>query len=100
MPSFGFTPRSPDGTRRYPRGWAVTLPEPEWVSQEDAAKQLRVNILRVGVLISNEHLDAAETVTGAMGVTEASLTREAEWRASASLAAKYRRALRDLLRWS
>ncbi len=70
-------------TRRYPKGMAVQAEPPDWVSQHDAARELGIHVLRVGFLISNEHLEPAETALREMGVTRDSLDQERRWRSAA-----------------
>jgi hypothetical protein len=69
------------------------------VSQYEAARELGINPFRIGVLISNDHLQAAETALREMGVTRRSLDEELEWRRTASARRRLMRPLRDVLRW-
>ena len=57
------------------------LESPAWVSQREAARELNVAVLRIGLLIANEHLEAAEDLERNMGVTRISLDAERRWRA-------------------
>lgn len=85
-------------TRRYPKGMAVQLEPPAWVSQHDAARELGINVLRIGNLISNDHLAPAETASREMGVTRASVDAALSWRREASrLQRRLLRPLRDIL---
>lgn len=86
-------------SRRYPRGMAVRAERPDWVSQHDAARELRIAVFRVGVLISNRHLVAAENAAREMGVTRASLDAERRLRAQAPLRARALRPFKDALHW-
>ncbi|MGN6245787.1 MAG: hypothetical protein ACTHQ3_19225 [Motilibacteraceae bacterium] len=86
--------------RRYPKGCAVTLDPPHWVSQRDAAHELGINVFRIGVLISNGHLEAAETSLHEMGVSRVSLDEELRWRRDAPLVRRgLVRPIRDALSW-
>lgn len=85
--------------RRYPEGAAVQLEAPAWVSQHDAARELGVCVFRIGVLISNDHLEAAETDAREMGVSRASLDNELCWRRQAPFARRWLRPMRDILNW-
>lgn len=85
--------------RRYPEGAAVQLEAPAWVPQHDAARELGVNIFRIGVLISNDHLEAAETDAREMGVSRGSLDVELRWRREAPVVRRWLRPLRDILNW-
>lgn len=71
----------------------------EWLSQQDAARQLGVTLPKVGMLIANDHLVGAGSSNDDMGVTVASLEAEAAWRQSASARARIGRIVRDLVRW-
>ena len=87
-------------TRRYPKGTAVQSDPREWVSQYDAARELGINVFRIGNLISNDHLEAAETASREMGVTRASLDVELRWRRAAPRLRRWLlRPLRDSLNW-
>ncbi|MFN2537309.1 MAG: hypothetical protein ABR549_04045 [Mycobacteriales bacterium] len=87
-------------TRRYPRGMAVNAEPPDWVSQCDAARELGIHILRIGNLISNDHLEPAETASREMGVTRASLDAELRWRREAPRLRRWLlRPMRDSLNW-
>lgn len=88
--------------RGYPaamRGRVRAVMDDEWVSQFDAADRLGVSMYRVGQLIANGTLQAAENPAGQAGVTSLSVAAEREWRRTASAASKLRRLLRDLVRW-
>lgn len=87
-------------TRRYPKGMAVQLEPPEWVSQHDAARELGINAFRIGNLLSNDHLEPAETASREMGVTRANLDAELRWRREAPHLRRWLlRPLRDSLNW-
>lgn len=87
-------------TRRYPKGMAIQLEPPAWVSQYDAARELGINIFRIGNLISNDHLEPAETASREMGVTRASLDEELKWRREAPRLRRWLlRPLRDSVNW-
>jgi hypothetical protein len=86
-------------TRRYPKGMAVQAEPPDWVSQHDAARELGIHVLRVGFLISNDHLEPAETALREMGVTRDSLDQERRWRSEAPLLRRAIRPLRDAINW-
>jgi len=75
------------------------VPDEQWVSQQDAAKRLGVTLPKVGMLIANDHLDGAGNSSDDMGVTVDSLEAELVWRQSASVPARVRRIVRDLLHW-
>lgn len=77
----------------------VAAQESEWISQFDAAATLGVPVLRVGVLIANDHLVAAENEQGQAGVTRDSVERELAWRSSASRPRRALRILRDTVNW-
>lgn len=85
------------------RGWGekapISVSDGDWVSQFDAADALHVGLYRVGSLIANGHLRAAENSTGEAGVTRASLEQERRWRSSASPFRKTVRLIRDWARW-
>ncbi len=78
------------------KSWADRLPqEPfpyralpadgRWTTQEDAAVQLGIGLLRVGWLVANRHLDAVRTTTpGQLAVSRAGIEAERRWRATAS----------------
>jgi len=66
--------------RRYLENCNVPqLEAPAWVSQREAARELNVAVLRIGLLIANEHLEAAEDLERNMGVTRISLDAERRW---------------------
>ena len=81
------------------RGWGtiVQVPASGWMSQFDAAEALNVPILRIGNLIANRHLVAAENERGEAGVTRNSVEREVAWRSSASGLRRALRLLRDMV---
>lgn len=79
--------------------------EAEWMSQYDAAEALGINIVRVGWLVANDHLDAVET-TGQVwpdsgrpvpGVTREGVERELRWRQETARWRKLRRVVADLM---
>jgi hypothetical protein len=80
-------------------GRVVVVPDNEWMNQFDAASALGVSVLRIGSLIANEHLVAAENTGGTAGVTRASVELEQSWRSSSTKLARTLRFLGDLLRW-
>jgi hypothetical protein len=86
-------------TRHYPKNMAVKLEAPEWVSQETAANELDVNLLRIGLLIANDHLEAAETTARLMGVSRDSLDAEKHWRQSSSFINRVKRLAQDSINW-
>ena len=55
------------------------LESPAWVSQREAAREMNVAVLRIGLLIANEHLAAKEDLERNMGVTGISLDAERRW---------------------
>ena len=66
--------RQPEGKSRLARKYLATgnvlrLAAPMWVSQREAARELNVSVLRVGLLLANEHLEPAEDSERNMGVT-------------------------------
>ncbi len=84
---------------RYPRGYALTVPDAEFVSQWDAAAQLGISVGRVDWRVACEHLEPAEDAARTMGVTRASLEREVEWQRRATRWSKVRRVIGNTLRW-
>lgn len=91
--------------RGYPRAmnrWANAPAEVDpgsWVSQPAAAERLGVSMVRIAVLIANEHLSPATDPNGEQGVTAASLETEARWRDEAGFARKVKRMVKDCVRW-
>jgi len=75
------------------------LEAPDWVSQREAARELNVAVLRIGLLIANEHLAAKEDLERNMGVTGISLDAEHRWRQETPLAVRLLRPLRDSVNW-
>jgi hypothetical protein len=71
----------------------------EWISQQDAARRLGVNLAKVAMLIANDHLVGAGNSNDDTGVTLASLATEVAWRESASAPARMGRLVRDTVRW-
>ena len=69
------------------------------MSQREAARELNVAVLRIGLLIANEHLEAAEDLERNMGVTRISLDAERRWRQETPLAVRLLRPLRDSVNW-
>lgn len=70
-----------------------------WLSQPDAARELRTHLGVVALLVASGHLEPAETVDQGMGVTRASVLAEHEWRRTAPRTQRWARRLRDVLRW-
>jgi hypothetical protein len=70
-----------------------------WMSQPEAAHYLGIALIRIGVLIANDHLAPAENPLGQSGVTTASVETEKMWRANATIRAKSIRLLKDTIRW-
>lgn len=85
--------------KHYRTGYATQCEPPEWVSQRQAAEELRAHWSIIGLLIANHHLEQAETGIREMGVTRISLDREKEWRANASTTKILQRMAKDSLRW-
>jgi hypothetical protein len=85
--------------RRYPRRYATKVAATEFVSQHEVARELGISVGRVGWLVACAHLEPAEDEDRNMGVTRASLEREAAWSRSAGLRAKARRVIGDTVRW-
>lgn len=85
----------------YPAAWnAPTVDDGEWLSQGEAARQLRVGAgLRIGMLIVNERLQPAHNSAGEAGVTLSSVAAELTWRQQASLWGRLRRFIADLIGW-
>ena len=82
--------------RRYPKYSNVPQMEsPAWVSQRQAARELSVSVLRIGLLMANEHLEPAEDSERNMGVTRISLDAERRWRRETPLAIRFLRPVRD-----
>jgi len=71
----------------------------DWTSQFDAADKLGISFDRVGLLIANGTLRAAENPASQAGVTTASVVTELQWRRTASRVSKLKRWLRHLVRW-
>jgi hypothetical protein len=69
------------------------------VGQYEAAQELNVTVLRVGLLIANQHLDGAEDLERNMGVTRVSLDAELRSRRETPLAIRLLRPLRDAVNW-
>ncbi|MDP9403494.1 MAG: DNA-binding protein [Actinomycetota bacterium] len=82
-----------------PMGRVLSVPDEEWLSQFEAAERLGIGMFRVGVLIANGHLVAAENATGQAGVTGASVEREQHWRSSAGIVRRAGRLIRDVVNW-
>ncbi|HET6804137.1 MAG TPA: hypothetical protein VFH59_01670 [Frateuria sp.] len=85
------------------------LGQDEWASRAQAAEELGVGVLRIDWLVSNGHLEPAETETYLpdldvrgyeVGVTRSSLQTEKQWRRNVSRWRRWGRALRDLLETS
>jgi hypothetical protein len=74
------------------------VPDEEWISQYGAAEALGISLRRVVWRIMGDHLDAAQNSEGVAGVTRTSVERDRQWTADASLGAKLRRFLTDLLK--
>lgn len=86
--------------RRYLKNTNVPqVGSPAWVSQREAARRLNVSVLRVGLLIANEHLEPAEDGERNMGVTLISLAAERRWRRETPLALRLLRPFRDAVNW-
>ena len=91
--------------RRYPRimgAWSnapVEVGACEWVSQPDAARELKVPLLLLGWIIACEHLTPANGPDGKAGVTRASLDREIAWRNEATIGRRLGRWVKNTLRW-
>lgn len=86
--------------RGYPDHMDVpVVPDGEWVSQFDAARELGVNVFRIGALIANGHLEPAENAEGEAGVTRTSLFEELEWRRRSGWLRRLARTAGDLIRW-
>ena len=97
--------------KSYPEGYAVSVPEEEWLSQEQAARALGVSLPTVGLLIANDHLVPATTPTRRWGVvptvdaflqpgvTAASVSAEKRWRQSAPRRRRWFRRLKDIPGW-
>jgi hypothetical protein len=83
----------------YPKGMSVKLNPPEWVSQHEAAKDLGIRLVRIGVLISNDHLEPAENTQCEMGVSRNSLEVEKRWRNEAPRIKKMLRPFVDVFKW-
>lgn len=95
--------------KSYPRGYAVTVPADDWLSQPDAAEILGVSIGIIGWRIAFGHLDPAECPERTYGfaagrspepgVTRGSVDRESSWQLQASAAHRWLRRLKDMLTW-
>jgi hypothetical protein len=81
----------------YPRLYGRLVPDSEWVSQEDAARELGVSRARVVLLVANDHLAAAKDSLDRPGVTASSVVAEKRWRATASAGARLKRAAADII---
>lgn len=81
----------------YPKGLlrVPTVSHDAWASQPEAARFLGISVVRIGVLISVDHLSPAHNPDGEAGVTKESLKRESSWRESATVYKKMRRLIRD-----
>ena len=75
------------------------LESPAWVSQREAARELNVAVLRIGLLTANEHLEAKEDLERNMGVTRISLDAERRWWQETPPAVRRLRPLRDSVNW-
>lgn len=77
------------------------------MSQEAAAKELGVSLMKVGYLISHEHLEPATTASKVWGtptvpipgVTRTSVDSELAWRDNSSRRQRAWRITKDMLRW-
>lgn len=85
--------------RHYPRGMALTVPEAEFVSQEQAAAELGIPVGRVGWRVACEHMDAAENAARKMGVTKSSLDKELAWQRTAGIGRRVRRQVWNVIQW-
>lgn len=60
--------------RGYPDSWDVAFVDSaDWVSQVEAATQLGVSVMRLGLWVSSRRLTPAHSSTGQAGVTKESL---------------------------
>lgn len=66
----------------------------EWVSLEDAARQLNKTKVGIGFLVGAGILVPTESSKGGKGITRSSLSDEVAWRSSASFGAWLKRLLR------
>lgn len=83
----------------YPRYYGSHVPDHEWLSQAEAARELRMSRLRIPLLLANDHLSAAKDSCDRPGVTVSSVVAEKSWRTSASFAARFKRLCQDILGW-
>lgn len=85
--------------RGYPaplRALAPTVDDQHWVSQFEAAKRLRVSLLRVGALIQSGQLQPVHNVRGQAGVSPESVDRQAKRRSGAGPLRRFWFAASDL----
>ncbi|MBM9507924.1 DNA-binding protein [Actinacidiphila acididurans] len=68
-----------------------------WMSESEAARQLGVSVLRIGALVSCDHLTLAKNPAGHVGITAASVRTEKHWKQTASRKAKLIRLLKDMM---
>lgn len=66
----------------------------EWISLEDAPRQLNKSKIGIGFLVGAGILVPTESSKGEKGITRSSLSDEVAWRSSASLGAWLKRLLR------
>jgi hypothetical protein len=85
------------GRGSYPHYYAKKVPDDEWISQAAAARELGVSRLRVGLLIANDHLSAAEDSANRSGVSISSVAVEKRWRESAPSGARLKRLFLDVV---
>lgn len=69
------------------------------MSQEEAAAELGISVVRVGWRIACEYLTPAHNSKKEAGVTRASVAYDRDWLASASWAQKVSRVLKCAFRW-
>jgi hypothetical protein len=85
---------------RLDRAVSPYVPDADWVSDEEAATALGISPVRVrfGPAVAGK-LRRATNSSGQRGLTRDSLQAEVEWRRSASLGARVRRAIAVGLSW-
>jgi hypothetical protein len=79
------------------KNWAVpprVVPVDEWMSQDEAARELNISHFSLGLLLATGVLHPAECYEGGRGVTRKSLEAEVNWRRTATLRQRVMRKVR------
>jgi len=82
------------------KNWAVpprVVPEDEWTSQDEAARELNISHFSLGLLLATGILHPAERNEGGRGVTRKSVETEVNWRRTATLRQRIVRKVRYIV---